>query len=147
MAPQTQTQTQNAYNPPRPVEVYTLADAANEAIPEEVRRAYHADEQGRVLFFSAPSAEHHELDKRSAGLAHSARYREGLGEWRREREEKRRVRDEERRKRKVGEGEGEEGRVEEGVEGAVRVLGGYFEAHGVATKRIRAGMGLEEVGA
>lgn len=140
---------QNAYNPPRPIEVFTLTDAANDAIPEEVRRAYHADEQGRVLFFSAPSAEHHELGKGSAGLAHSARYLEGLDEWRRVREEKRRVRDEaraaEERKRKVVEGEESKRREGEGVESAAGVLSGYFEAHEVATKRIRKDMGLGEV--
>ena len=140
---------QNAYNAPRPVEVYALGEAANEAIPEDVRKAYHTDEAGRVLFFTAPSTEHHELSKESAGLAHSARYLEGLDEWRKERVEKRRARDEERaeeiRKRRVAEDEGERWREERGVERAADVLKGYFEAHEAATKRIRKDIGLDAV--
>ncbi|KAL2104831.1 hypothetical protein VUR80DRAFT_9564 [Thermomyces stellatus] len=139
---------QNAYNPPRPIEVYTLSDAANEAIPEDVRKAYHTDEQGRVLFFTAPSSEHHELGKESAGLAHSARYLEGLQDWRKEREEKRRARDEARaeeaRKRKLAEEESAKRREGEAVERAADLLKGYFEAHEATTKRIRADMGLEK---
>ena len=142
---------QNAYNPPRPIEVYTLSDAANEAIPEDVRKAYHTDEAGRVLFFTAPSTEHHELGKESAGLAHSARYLDGLDEWRKEREQKRRERDEKRaeeaRKRKVVEEEEERRRGEEGVEKAAGVLRGYFAAHEAATKRIRKDIGLDGVSA
>lgn len=139
---------QNAYNPQRPAEVYTLADAANDAIPEAVRKAYHTDEQGRVLFFTAPSTEHHDLSKESAGLAHSAKYLDGLDDWRRERDEKRRKRDEARaeeaRKRKAGE-EAENARKEdEVVETAAGMLRGYFEAHEKATKRIRAEIGLTE---
>lgn len=140
---------QNAYNPPRPVEVYTLSDAANEAIPEDVRKVYHRDEQGRVLFFTAPSSEHHELGKESAGLAHSAKYLDGLDEWRKEREEKRRARDEARdeevRKRKAAEEESEKKREEAAVERAAGLLTGYFEAHEATTKRIRVDMGLENV--
>lgn len=142
---------QNGYNPPRPVEVYTLSDAANEAIPEDVRKAYHADEQGRVLFFTAPSSEHHDLGKESAGLAHSARYLDGLDEWRKEREEKRRARDaaraEEARKRKVVEEGSEKRREGEAVERAAGLLRGYFEAHEATTKRIRSDMGLEKASA
>lgn len=139
----------NAYNPPRPIEVYTLTDAANGAIPEEVRKAYRTDEQGRVLFFAAPSAEHQKLSKESAGLAHSARYLEGLGEWRREREEKRRARDREReegeKKRKVGAEEEEKRREAEGLEKAAGVLAGYLRGHEEATKRIRKEVGMEGV--
>lgn len=44
------------YNPnaPRPVEVFHLVDAANAAIPEDIRKQFHCDERGHVLFFSAP---------------------------------------------------------------------------------------------
>lgn len=139
----------NAYNPPRPIEVYTLSDAANDAIPQDVRKAYHTDEQGRVLFFAAPSAEHQVLSKESAGLAHSARYLEGLDEWRREREEKRRARDREReereRKRKAGEVEEEKRREGEGLDRAAGVLAGYLRAHEETTKRIRADVGMDGV--
>lgn len=44
------------YNPnaPRPIEVFHLSDAANAAIPAEVRSEFHCDDRGRVLFFSTP---------------------------------------------------------------------------------------------
>lgn len=141
----------NTYNPPRPIEVYTLTDAANDAIPEDVRKAYHTDDQGRVLFFAAPSAEHQVLSKESAGLAHSARYLEGLDEWRREREEKRRARDREReegeRKRKAGMEEEKRRRESEGMERAAGVLAGYLKAHDETTKRIRKEVGMDGVSA
>jgi chromatin structure-remodeling complex subunit RSC1/2 len=44
----------NAYNPPRPVEVYHLSDGANASIPADIREQFHRDEHGRVLFFTAP---------------------------------------------------------------------------------------------
>lgn len=44
----------NAYNPPRPVEVYHLSDGANGSIPADIREQFHRDEHGRVLFFTAP---------------------------------------------------------------------------------------------
>lgn len=44
------------YNPnaPRPIEVFHLSDAANTAIPEDIREQFHCDDQGHVLFFSSP---------------------------------------------------------------------------------------------
>ncbi|KAE8395397.1 hypothetical protein BDV23DRAFT_178914 [Aspergillus alliaceus] len=44
------------YNPnaPRPIEVFHLSDAANAAIPEDIREQFHCDNQGHVLFFSSP---------------------------------------------------------------------------------------------
>lgn len=44
------------YNPnaPRPIEVFHLSDAANAAIPEDIREQFHCDSQGHVLFFSSP---------------------------------------------------------------------------------------------
>lgn len=46
----------SVYNPnaPRPVEVFHLSDAANLAIPADIREQFHCDDRGRVLFFSAP---------------------------------------------------------------------------------------------
>ena len=41
----------------RQVEVYTLPDAAERAIPEHVRSRYQRDEWGRVLWFTAPGRE------------------------------------------------------------------------------------------
>ncbi|PGH00464.1 chromatin structure-remodeling complex subunit RSC1/2 [Blastomyces parvus] len=65
----------NIYNPnaPRPVETFILSDNANAAIPEEIRRQFHCDEKGRVLFFTSPP-----LDvvppAEQTGLGHSLRY-------------------------------------------------------------------------
>jgi len=39
---------------PPPIEVYTLPEQANQSIPEEIRHLFQRDEQGRVLFFTAP---------------------------------------------------------------------------------------------
>ncbi|KAI0475039.1 hypothetical protein GGR56DRAFT_492962 [Xylariaceae sp. FL0804] len=66
----------NAYNPPRPVEVYRLDDATNAAIPEEVRRQLVRDEGGSVLFFTQPALDrpHQGVSRESAGLGHSVRY-------------------------------------------------------------------------
>ena len=44
----------NAYNPPKSVEVYTLADVANSSIPADIREQFHHDEYGRVIFYTAP---------------------------------------------------------------------------------------------
>ncbi len=50
-------QGQRGYNAPQPPEVYCLSDVANASIPEEVRKMFHTDEAGRVLFFTSPPAE------------------------------------------------------------------------------------------
>ncbi|EAW09154.1 putative RSC complex subunit (RSC1) [Aspergillus clavatus NRRL 1] len=44
------------YNPnaPRPIEVFHLSDAANAAIPEDIRDQFHCNNSGHVLFFSTP---------------------------------------------------------------------------------------------
>jgi chromatin structure-remodeling complex subunit RSC1/2 len=44
----------NAYNPPRPPEVYHLSDSANLSIPYDIRAQFHRDEHDRVLFFTSP---------------------------------------------------------------------------------------------
>ncbi|ODH46796.1 hypothetical protein GX48_07128 [Paracoccidioides brasiliensis] len=41
-------------NAPRPVETFILSDNANAAIPEDIRKQFHCDEKGRVLFFTSP---------------------------------------------------------------------------------------------
>ncbi|KAI9827159.1 MAG: hypothetical protein M1832_005295 [Thelocarpon impressellum] len=66
--------TGNTYVPPKPVEVYQLNDAANVSIPPEVRQRFQRDEQGRLLFFTAPPLDN---SKEAGGLGHSVRY---LGE-------------------------------------------------------------------
>jgi len=85
----------NAYNPPRPPEVYTLPDATNEAFPAEVRQQFKCDEAGRILFFSAPPLVRASgaLSPSTANLGHSAKYLLGRGAWLAEREKKRKLRD------------------------------------------------------
>lgn len=62
------------YNPnaPRPVEVFHLSDAANAAIPEDIRDQFHCDDHGRVLFFSAPPVDFIPPSKQKLG--HSLKY-------------------------------------------------------------------------
>lgn len=95
----------NMYNPPRPPEVYTLPDAVNDAMPLELRQNFQRDENGRILFFTAPPLDRRDdgMSSTSSGLGHSAKYLAGRNEWLAEREKKRKERDasraEERRKR------------------------------------------------
>lgn len=86
----------NMYNPPRPPEVYTLLDPVNDALPVEVRKQFLHDNNGRVLFFTAPPLDRPSkgLSPESAKLDHSARYLAGRKEWLAEREKKRKERDE-----------------------------------------------------
>ncbi|OAA54822.1 rsc complex subunit [Niveomyces insectorum RCEF 264] len=49
----------NGYVPPRATaEAYVLPEAIDRTIPAGVRKRYHRDGQGRVLFFTAPSVGH-----------------------------------------------------------------------------------------
>ena len=66
----------NAYNPPKPAEVYILSNTANDDIPDEMRKLLHTDEKGRVLFFhNAPlNRPAHALAPDSQHLGHSLRY-------------------------------------------------------------------------
>ncbi|KAI6755938.1 hypothetical protein HG531_005044 [Fusarium graminearum] len=89
-------QSGNAYNPPRPPEVYALPDNMNDALPRELRQTFQHDSAGRVLFFTAPPLErsHKGISHESAGLGHSVKYLAGRKEWLAEREKKRKERDE-----------------------------------------------------
>ncbi|CAG8241869.1 unnamed protein product [Penicillium salamii] len=62
------------YNPnaPRPIEVFHLSDAANATIPEDVRRNFHCDDQGRLLFFSTPPVDY--IPSSTQRLGHSLKY-------------------------------------------------------------------------
>lgn len=62
------------YNPnaPRPIEVFHLSDAANTAIPEDIRGQFHCDDQGRVLFFSSPPLDI--IPSTQQRLGHSLKY-------------------------------------------------------------------------
>lgn len=86
----------NVYNPPRPIEVYTLRDEVDMQIPPEVRSQYQTDEKGHVLFFTAPplNRSHPGVAEENATLGHSVRYLADLHEVRAEREKKRKERDE-----------------------------------------------------
>ncbi|KAI1454643.1 hypothetical protein F4805DRAFT_438903 [Annulohypoxylon moriforme] len=86
----------NAYNPPRPVEVYHLDDALNDKIPAEVREQFLHDEAGRVLFFTQPPLDrpHRGLSAESATLGHSVRYLADRAREIEDRRAKRKARDE-----------------------------------------------------
>jgi len=88
----------NQYNlPARSYEVYRVMDPQLEAaIPEEIRKLYHRDDEGRILFFAAPSRERPQnlLAKEYRGLGHSASHLANIGRIRAERERKRKERDE-----------------------------------------------------
>ncbi|KAJ0369745.1 hypothetical protein COL26b_010268 [Colletotrichum chrysophilum] len=66
----------NAYNPPRPPEVFVLPDHINDQIPEEVRSQYNRDENGRIIFFTTPPAARpeHGLAPDHANTGHSLAY-------------------------------------------------------------------------
>lgn len=85
----------NAYIPPRQVEVYTLRDL-DAQIPPEIREQYQTDDEGHVLFFTAPPLNrvHPGVADSHATLGHSVGYLSGLAEHRAERERKRKERDE-----------------------------------------------------
>jgi len=68
------TNSTNQYNPPRAVEVYTLADQANAAIPAEIRNQFHTDEYGKVIFFTAPPLDANPIPEDVQHLGHSLRY-------------------------------------------------------------------------
>jgi chromatin structure-remodeling complex subunit RSC1/2 len=57
------------------VEVYVLPDHANASIPADIREQFQRDEQGRVLFFTAPPVNSSRIvAKEGQALGHSARY-------------------------------------------------------------------------
>ncbi|KAI5287299.1 hypothetical protein KEM54_006089 [Ascosphaera aggregata] len=62
------------YNPnaPRPVEVYTLPDDVNDAIGKNLREQFQCDQEGRLLFFSAPPLD--PVGPSDCDLSHSAKY-------------------------------------------------------------------------
>jgi chromatin structure-remodeling complex subunit RSC1/2 len=58
----------------RSSEVYTLNDAAQAAIPEEVRDQFQRDDDGRILFFAAPPIDTAASAKDGKLIGHSTRY-------------------------------------------------------------------------
>ncbi|KAK3391632.1 hypothetical protein B0T20DRAFT_489797 [Sordaria brevicollis] len=88
----------NAYNAPRAPEAYTLAENIDSEIPEEVKKQFQTDDQGRVLFFTAPplnrpSVRNGGVADQYAGLGHSVHW-ESIKALREERRRKRKERDE-----------------------------------------------------
>ncbi|KAK0713780.1 hypothetical protein B0T26DRAFT_873826 [Lasiosphaeria miniovina] len=87
--------TGNVYNVPRAPEVYTLADGLDTAIPTEVRDQFQRDEQGCVLFFTAPPLNRSTsgVAEQYAGLGHSVSHLANIKKLREERAKKRKERD------------------------------------------------------
>ena len=83
----------NAYNPPRPTEVYTLAEAANSSIPADIRAQFHHDEYGKVIFFTAPPLDVDPVPEDVQSLGHSLRYLADKARHKEEDEKKRRARE------------------------------------------------------
>lgn len=54
--------------------MYHLSDSANASIPEDIREQFQRDEQGHVLFFTAPPLDVLPPTKPGAALGHTARY-------------------------------------------------------------------------
>ncbi|AEO60256.1 hypothetical protein MYCTH_108504 [Thermothelomyces thermophilus ATCC 42464] len=96
MTPHPHANTGHVYNVPRAPEVYTLADPVDAAIPADVREQFQRDEQGRVLFFTAPPLNRpaNGVAEQHAGLGHSVRHLASISELRAERARKRKERDE-----------------------------------------------------
>lgn len=59
---------------PRPADTYHLPENANLQIPKSVRDQFQQDEQGRVLFFTAPPLETLPPVEPGMALKHSAKY-------------------------------------------------------------------------
>lgn len=120
----------NAYVPPRMVEVYTLRDA-DVQIPAEVREQYQTDDNGQVLFFTAPplNRPHPGVAEESATLGHSVRFLSGLQEHRAKRKREREERDEAERaaraEKLVREKEAREQREKDVGAAAGRMLGDW----------------------
>lgn len=62
------------YQPPKPVEVYHLPDHIQSSIPAEVTSQFHCDDQGRILFFTAPPLDTLRPYKPGQAVGHSVRY-------------------------------------------------------------------------
>ncbi|CZS92661.1 related to member of RSC complex [Rhynchosporium graminicola] len=62
------------YNPPRPIEVYTLPEMAHNAIPTDIRTQFHHDELGRVIFYTTPPLDINPIPQDKQTLGHSLRY-------------------------------------------------------------------------
>ncbi|KAI0165059.1 hypothetical protein GGR52DRAFT_585020 [Hypoxylon sp. FL1284] len=124
----------NAYNPPRPVEVYHLDDAMNAKVPPEVRSQFQRDEAGRILFFTQPPLDrpHRGLSAESANLGHSVRYLADRARETEDRRAKRKARDElrqaEEKKRQDGEKEAAQRDQEQLIDLAGDMFKGWIDS-------------------
>ncbi|KAJ5233476.1 Bromodomain [Penicillium citrinum] len=97
------------YNPnaPRPIEVYHLGEAANAAIPADIREQFHCDDRGHILFFSAPPLDivppHPKLGHSLKYLATKESRRKAVAELKRKRESDRQAAAEESKRRRADE--------------------------------------------
>lgn len=89
------------YNPnaPRPIEVFQLSDAANAAIPADIREQFHCDDHSRVLFFSSLPMDI--LPSSRQKLGHSLKYLAVKEERRKKVEERKRKASEQEEREKV----------------------------------------------
>lgn len=123
----------NAYNPPRPIEVYKLDDATNDSIPADVREQFLRDESGNVLFFTQPPLDraHRGVSTESADLGHSIRYLADRAREMQDRRAKRKARDEMRReeekKRSALEQEAAHMERQQQVDSAAKILLGWAQ--------------------
>lgn len=97
--PHANAQPTNVYNVPRAPEVFTLQESLDAAIPEDIHKQFDRDENGRILFFTAPPLKRPENGVADAytrlghGVEYAARAKE-IQELRRQRALKRKERDE-----------------------------------------------------
>jgi chromatin structure-remodeling complex subunit RSC1/2 len=83
----------NVYNPPRPVEVWTLADTANSSIPVDIRSQFHHDEYGKIIFYTSPPLDLNRIPEETQALGHSLRYLADKARNKEEDEKKRKARE------------------------------------------------------
>lgn len=136
-----------AYNPPRAVETYTLPDAVDAQIPPEVRRQFHTDDQGRVVFHTVPPLHraHPGVASEHVGLGHSMRYMSDMQQFREDRKRKREVYQREQdaaRKRAAAEHVEQQRAAQDAlVERAAQGLLGWVADMDRGTKILQAGLG------
>ncbi|KAF2752169.1 chromatin structure-remodeling complex protein-like protein rsc1 [Sporormia fimetaria CBS 119925] len=129
------------YKAPQAMEVYILSDHANNSIPADIREQFQRDEQGRVLFFTAPPLNAPTIAKKEGRtLGHSARYLAKKAEWEAERVLKRKQRDAELAERELAKKKArmeEEERVERGIAELKRKAVGLLEDEVAAAAKLQ----------
>lgn len=121
-------------NAPRPIEVFHLSDAANAAIPADIREQFHCDDQGRVLFFSTPPLDI--VAPVQQTISHSLKYLAAREQRRKLVEQRKRQRDEELQRERE---EIKRRRLDEAADLALRVQGLTATAVDALIGQIRTG--------